>query len=141
LASRFDCPFLSNSYGLAPTALNHEQKMWLVDQILSKRETAVSLSRRFGLSRVLINKYVSRVKQRGGLSDSNKGRPRCLDDIAVLHLVDDVIKSSPAVDQLTDFSQHIENEFHSTMVRRFPGQFEIEKSTNLCQERNESAGE
>ena len=102
------CPFPEGTYDIKPDQITFEQKMWMVNQILSKRETAVTLSHKYGINRVLINKYVSRVKLRGGLCDKSRGRPRCLDDQAMTHLVQDIVNRLEAKareslgDQITD---------------------------------------
>lgn len=60
---------------LANVELTVDQKLWFVQEINSGRNTANLLGIRFNISRMLINKWVYRVKMKGGLQNST-GRPR-----------------------------------------------------------------
>ena len=75
------CPLGETVINLNANDLSSDQKRWLGAAIEEEVETKVDLMRRFGLSRVLLNKYAKRYKD-GREHRSRKGRPSVLDQIS-----------------------------------------------------------
>jgi hypothetical protein len=72
---------------LSITSLSGQQKLWLGQQISSRRQTAEALSKRFNLKKKTLQWYGQRVSK--GINPMGKaGRPKCLDNDSIQKCVD-----------------------------------------------------
>lgn len=77
-----ECPFPEGYGEQGPVKPNYEQKLWLVHRVISGKELAGSLARRYKMKPHCLLTLILRYKKRGYLSNTS-GRPTAIDDIGV----------------------------------------------------------
>lgn len=94
-----------------------EQKCWMIDSIIARKETAATCAKKYYINRKSLNKLVRRRLQ-GHPTRLKSGRPRVLDEISI-DLIDASIRenSDTTVDNLRG---SISEEFQASHSRRHP---------------------
>jgi hypothetical protein len=94
-----------------------EKKLWMINLVVNKTESAASLARRYHLSRKHLNKMVQR-RLKGKAIESKCGRPRLLDDNSRASIHSEILNVTCT--SIAQLKQSIDNEFKPTTARRSP---------------------
>jgi transposase len=94
-----------------------EQKLWMVDLILNRTESAASLARKYHFSRDHLNKMVKR-RLKGKSIQFKRGRPRLLDENSRVS-IDSKIRNMTCT-SIIELKESIDVEFKATITRRNP---------------------
>jgi transposase len=94
-----------------------EQKLWMVNLVVNKTESAASLARRYHFSRKHLNKMVQR-RLKGKAIEYKCGRPRLLDDNSRASIHSEILNVTCT--SIAQLKQSIDTEFKATKARRSP---------------------
>ena len=97
-----------------------EQKMWLVNQVLRKVESASALSKKYHIKRKQLNGMVRQVSKGHSLHLS-RGRPRALDQNSQSSIIESI--GSHACCTLESLKESINTGFQETLTRNNPELF------------------
>ena len=112
-----DLPDVAGEIDFREVPATQEQKLWMVDLIINRTESAASLARRCHFSRDHLNKMVQR-RLKGKIIQFKRGRPRLLDENSRVS-IDSKIRNLTCT-SIIELKESIDVEFRATIARRNP---------------------
>ena len=98
-----------------------EQETWMASRIMSRKETAKSMSIKYGYSRKRLNNIVARLRRNKGETLRVPGHPLMLDEES-FKICSDEVSADPEMTK-AELKAHLNDAYYATLQRRHPEKY------------------